>query len=119
LKPEFVEGIAQGRVWSGTEAKKLGLVDDMGGLTAAISYAAKQVNLGTDFRLIEYPKKKNLAEAIQELIGKGVPEATAAVTHAGLIGQIERRIETELKQLDVLNDPQGVYALLPLHLSVN
>jgi len=119
LKPDFVEGIAQGRVWSGTEAKRLGLVDEMGGLTAAIGYAAKQVNLGADFRLIEYPKKKNLSEAIQELIGKGVPEAAVAATHTGLIGQIERRIETELKQIEVLNDPQGVYALLPLHLSIN
>jgi protease-4 len=119
LKPDFVEGIAQGRVWSGTEAKKLGLVDDIGGLAAAISYAAKQADLAPGFRIVEFPKKKDLAEAITELIGKGVPEATAAISHPGVVGQIERRIEAELHQLDIFNDPQGVYALLPMHLAVD
>ena len=48
LKPSFVEEIAQGRVWSGTEAKKLGLVDEMGGLNDAIRYAGTQAHLRPD-----------------------------------------------------------------------
>ena len=43
LKPSFVEEIAQGRVWSGTEAKKLGLVDEIGGLSEAIKYAGTKI----------------------------------------------------------------------------
>ena len=40
LKREFVEEIAQGRVWSGAEAMQLGLVDELGGLDDAIAFAA-------------------------------------------------------------------------------
>jgi len=41
-----VAQIAQGRVWSGLAAKEIGLVDEIGGLDAAIQYAAKQAKLG-------------------------------------------------------------------------
>ena len=58
--------IAQGRVWSGIEAKKLGLVDEIGGLDRAISYAAQKASLGTNYRLTEYPRQAQLAEIIKE-----------------------------------------------------
>jgi len=44
-----VAQIAQGRVWSGLAAKEIGLVDEIGGLDAAIQYAAKQAKLGEDW----------------------------------------------------------------------
>ena len=37
-----VDSIGQGRVWSGTDAIEIGLVDEMGGLKAALDYAAEQ-----------------------------------------------------------------------------
>lgn len=40
LEPSYVDGIAQGRVWSGDDALRLGLVDEIGGLDDAIRYAA-------------------------------------------------------------------------------
>jgi protease-4 len=42
---DSVESIAQGRVWSGTRAKELKLVDEIGGLNEAITYAAKANSL--------------------------------------------------------------------------
>ncbi|MEO7799624.1 MAG: signal peptide peptidase SppA, partial [Opitutaceae bacterium] len=45
LKRERVEEIAQGRVWSGVAAKELGLVDEIGGLDAALAYAAQKAGL--------------------------------------------------------------------------
>jgi protease-4 len=49
-----VDSIGQGRVWSGSEAIKLGLVDEMGGLRAAIEEAAKLAGLET-YSLREFP----------------------------------------------------------------
>lgn len=54
----FVETIAQGRVWSGQDALRLGLVDGFGGLDRAISAAAKKANI-TSYRLRELPEKQN------------------------------------------------------------
>jgi protease IV len=45
-----VDEIAQGRVWSGTQAKERGLVDKLGGLDDSIKAAAAMANLGTDYR---------------------------------------------------------------------
>lgn len=115
LKREVVEEIAQGRVWSGVEAKKLGLVDELGGLDAAIAYAVKQAKLGPNHRIVEYPRPKELFEAVQELIEKIAPNNARA---PGLAMQIAQRIESEVKVLRSFNDPQGVYARLPLNLSV-
>ena len=116
LKVDFVKEIAQGRVWSGTEAKKLGLVDEIGGLDVAIKYAAEKAKLGSNYRLIEYPRKKELAEAIGELLEKVTPNTHVKST--GLVAQITERLETELKALKTFNDPQGVYARMPLELSI-
>lgn len=115
LKRETVEEIAQGRVWSGAEAKKLGLVDELGGLDAAIAFAATQAKLGSNYRIVEYPRPKELFEAVQDFIEKLTPNNAKA---PGLAVQIAQRIESEVKVLRTFNDPQGIYARLPLNLSV-
>lgn len=46
--PEQIDAIAQGRVWSGSQAKERGLVDKLGGLADAIAAAAARANLGND-----------------------------------------------------------------------
>jgi protease IV len=117
LTREKVEAIAQGRVWSGEEARKLGLVDAIGGLDAAVGYAAKKAGVADGFRIVEYPEKKNLADKLAELLRRIEPDAARAPA-AGLAAQVETRIEAELGELRAFNDPQGVYARLPLELSV-
>ena len=118
LKLDFVKEIAQGRVWSGTQAKQLGLVDEIGGLDAAIKYAAEKANLGTNYRLVEYPRKKEFSEAITEMIERINPQNTH-VQGTGIVAEITRRIETELGTLKTFNDPQNVYARLPLELALH
>ncbi|NCT66972.1 MAG: signal peptide peptidase SppA [Rhodanobacteraceae bacterium] len=49
--PEQVDAIAQGRVWSGAQAKERGLVDKLGGLDDAIAAAAARAKLGTDYQV--------------------------------------------------------------------
>lgn len=53
-----VDSIGQGRVWSGVEAKNIGLIDEFGGLNDALAAAAKMANL-TKYRTVELPKQKD------------------------------------------------------------
>jgi protease-4 len=115
LKREDVEEIAQGRVWSGAEALKLKLVDEIGGLDAAIAYAANAAKLGSNYRLVEYPRKKELIEAIQELIEKATPSRASGSSFAA---QITKRIEAEVRTLRSFNDPKGIYARMPMEVTV-
>jgi protease-4 len=115
LERAFVEEIAQGRVWSGAEALKLGLVDELGGLDEAIEFAATKADLGANYRLVEFPRRKEFAEALQEFFEKITPNSARAT---GLTGQIVTRLEDELKTLRTFNDPHGLYARLPVNLMI-
>ncbi|MCF8334235.1 MAG: signal peptide peptidase SppA, partial [Bacteroidales bacterium] len=71
MSVENVDDVGQGRVWSGVDAKKNGLVDQYGGLMAAIKAAAEKAGVEDDYRLIKYPEKKQPLEAfIDELTGR-------------------------------------------------
>ncbi|HNR54290.1 MAG TPA: signal peptide peptidase SppA [Flavobacteriales bacterium] len=60
-----VDSIGQGRVWTGTDALRLGLVDGIGGLEAAILKAAELANI-SDYKRVELPKQKDLFQQIME-----------------------------------------------------
>lgn len=116
LDPAKVEEIAQGRVWSGREAKALGLVDEIGGLDAALRYAAKQAGLGAEFRVTEFPRKKELGEAIADWLGRSRPEIGG---DQSFLGQLTARVQRELRALHTFNDPAGLYLRLPFELGLN
>ena len=64
-----VDDIAQGRVWTGYDAKRLGLVDVLGGLETAIDIAAHLAKLD-DYRIVSLPKKEAPLEIfIKEITG--------------------------------------------------
>ncbi len=65
LPTEYVDSIAQGRVWTGEQAYQLKLVDEIGGLSQALEYAANLVGL-EDYRLTELPVVKSSLEIITE-----------------------------------------------------
>jgi len=117
LERDRVEEIAQGRVWSGAEALNLGLVDELGGLDAAIAHAAEQAGLESNYRLVEFPRQKDLLEAIQEFIDKTIPRSARSQT-GGVAARMAERLEGELRMLRSFRDPQGIYARLPLNLSI-
>ena len=67
MKPEKVKEIAQGRVWTGTQALENGLIDELGNLNDAVSYAAELANIDT-FKTINYPKyEKDLRSAFEKM----------------------------------------------------
>jgi protease-4 len=63
-KPEDVQPIAQGRVWTGARAKELGLVDEIGGLDAALAEARKLAQVGPDVDLEIYPPTPTLRDVL-------------------------------------------------------
>ncbi|MBC6455173.1 MAG: signal peptide peptidase SppA [Hormoscilla sp. SP5CHS1] len=115
LPQQKVAEIAQGRVWSGLAAKNIGLVDEIGGLEAAIAFAAEKAELGENWRLQEYPKTRTLEQRIiRKLVGANVDAAPPDL----LIREFQK-LQAELAILTTLNDPLGVYARLPFHLLID
>ena len=105
LGAEYVDGIARGRVWSGTDARKLGLVDQMGGLEDAIAYAAEKAELGENYRIREYPVRKPF---YQQLIEELKSDAKTRI--------IENELgdyKTYYDQIQALKRMEGIQARLP------
>jgi len=66
---EHVDSIGGGRVWSGVNAKTIGLIDEFGGLNKAIEIAAQKAGL-KKYRVVDYPKfEDSLEKFINEIIG--------------------------------------------------
>jgi protease-4 len=125
LSPDSVRAIAEGRVWSGTQAVRLGLVDSLGGLDAAITSAAKFAKITGSYDVREYPRSKSAREKLTDILAdKPTPvaaKATSAVNALGLSGaaaSLARDVTHELAVLMTYNDPRGVYARLPYILRV-
>jgi protease-4 len=85
LSQDKVDSIAQGRVWSGKDALKIGLVDELGGLDRAIEVAAQKANL-SEYRTIQLP---GLKEPIEQLFESFSSEAEAYFLKQQLGAQYE------------------------------
>lgn len=69
LSKERVDSIAQGRVWGGTDAIKIGLIDEFGGLEKAIVRAAELAKI-KNYRIVELPEQKDpFQQLYEELLG--------------------------------------------------
>ena len=116
LKRESVHEIAQGRVWSGEQAVKLGLADEIGGLGSAIACAAKLAEIKGEPALYEYPATQPLGVAIKDLLnGHSHPETKMR----GPLGGLARQVEAQIRTLGRFNDPRGIYVRMPLELSAH
>jgi len=117
LPKNKVQEIAQGRVWSGTAAKQLGLVDEIGGFEDAVAEAAKQAKLGDNWQLEEYPKRRSFEEQILARLS-GVRVLTPATKLDPLTAEV-KKMQEELAAIKSMNDPQGVYVRLPFNLRID
>jgi len=110
LSVEQVDQVAQGRVWSGLDARKVKLVDELGGLVETVQYASKVTNLGDNPRIVEYPARKTLEEKLQEILETTPrpPVSRLDPINAGL-----KELEHQLQNFRSLNDPHNIYALFP------
>ena len=69
--PEKIDAVAQGRVWTGRQAKELGLVDELGGLERAVALAKVEAKIPRDaeVELVVYPPKRSLYESLADPFG--------------------------------------------------
>ncbi len=111
IPAEQVNEIAQGRVWAGSEALKLKLVDKAGGLREALAYIGAKVGLGEHPAFVEYPARKELEQRIAELLRS---RQRPPVTKLGILSRALEEFKQDLNSLNSLNDPQHAYARLPI-----
>ncbi|HEX4566369.1 MAG TPA: signal peptide peptidase SppA, partial [Vicinamibacterales bacterium] len=69
--PEKIDAVGQGRVWTGRQAKQIGLVDELGGLDRAVSLAKLRAKIpqDADVELVIYPPKKSFFDVVTNPLG--------------------------------------------------
>ena len=108
-----IDKIAQGRVWAGIDAERIGLVDHLGGLKDATDTAAKLAELGSDYAVDYIEPELSLRE---QLLLQLRSQAVHLGQIAGLIpppSPLESALDPILAQarsIAELNDPRGLYA---------
>jgi len=113
MSVEQVDAVAQGRVWSGTDALKAGLVDQLGGYEDAIELAADIAKLGDDYDVEYFDENVSIGDAIglrirvalAGIIAPLLPEATMPVVPRALAPLL-----AEAQRLARLSDPSSVFA---------
>jgi protease IV len=93
--PEKIDAIAQGRVWTGHQAKQLGLVDELGGLDRALALAKQRAKIAQDaeVELVIYPPKKSFYEVLADPLGRS-SDGMGAI--GALLGLGDRRVLSTL-----------------------
>jgi protease-4 len=110
---EDIDKIAQGRVWAGVDAERIGLVDHLGGLKEATDSAAKLAEMGADYDVEYIEPELSLKE---QLLMQIRSQAVRVGQLAGLMperNEIERMLDPLLEQARViarLKDPRGLYS---------
>lgn len=111
MTTEQVDDIAQGRVWSGTKAKEIGLVDELGGLEDAISEAAILANLG-EYETLLIEKELSPADLfLKSMFGEVSAFLPDSVITLSPVEQAMAKLQSQLESLTYLNDPKNIYTL--------
>jgi protease-4 len=99
LPKQKVLEIAKGRIWSGQDAKNLGLVDELGGYDTALNLARKAANIadGEDVRIVVYPRPKTL---FQSLLQRQGPDNSDKEAVGQTLARILEIVQPMARQLD-------------------
>ncbi|HEY5715943.1 MAG TPA: signal peptide peptidase SppA [Psychromonas sp.] len=109
-----VDKIAQGRVWTGVDAKSLGLVDELGNLQDAINKAGSLAKLKKyDVKVIS-PTLSTKEQLLNELFSEGVKILPQGLQINSALYNTLKTIESQTAILTRFNDPQGRYAYCPM-----
>jgi protease-4 len=114
--PEKIDQVAQGRVWTGRQAKQNGLVDVLGGLDAAVAIAKQRAKLAADseVELVIYPPRKSFYEIVSDQLNGSGDQAAVSTWLAANLSKGER------ETLRVMRGPLAMFrrgeplALMPM-----
>ena len=107
------DSLAQGRVWSGTDAKRLGLVDELGNLDDAIAAAAELAEVKT-YGIKKFPKYKSGFERFMEDMGS----AKSKIGESIIKEEIGEETYGILKQMKSAMEQKGIQTRMPFVLDI-
>ncbi|MEO0573317.1 MAG: signal peptide peptidase SppA [Bacteroidota bacterium] len=113
MTKEAVNEVAQGRVWSGVDALKLGLVDELGNLDDAISAAAQMAGLDSH-GIRKYPKYKSDFERLME----DFSSAKLKIGESIIQDQLGTQTFQNLKELKRMIEQKGIQTRMPYNLNI-
>lgn len=111
---EQVDNIAQGRVWTGTDAVKVGLVDELGGLDKAIAYAAK-LGKTKSYRTENYPEYEKSFDDVLANFGLSAFYKSKEAVLKEELGEENYKVFEQIKKANQL---KGIQALMPYELNI-
>ena len=112
LTQSYVDSIGQGRVWAGIDAIEIGLVDELGDMEDAIAYAAQKAELGSDYKVTEWPKQKDFFTRMMESMNNSDDKIDAAM-RSKLGGYYDY-----VKGLENLQKNTGIQARMPFDIVI-
>jgi protease-4 len=112
MTTEEVDKIAQGRVWSGTDAYELGLVDHLGDLDDAVAAAAELAELGDDYAVTFIEKEESFKDKmLRQMLARALDATGQDAPPVSPLDEMFRQIEKAAADFAALNDPNHAYAL--------
>ena len=113
---ERVDTLAQGRVWTGSQARENGLVDALGGLDRAIALAKEKAGIAADTEvdIVTYPARRSLAEMLIEELSGNERQLDAVISVVAGLRTAERRAIGLLTAPARLFNPGEPLALMPI-----
>ena len=115
MTTEQVDAIAQGRVWTGVDAQKLGLVDEIGGLDTAIKYAAK-LGKTNSYRTENFPEYE---KSFEDLLANFTGMAMFKTKEQLLKEQLGVEGFQMLEQIKRVKSRKGIQAMMPYEIEIH
>ncbi|AUC61411.1 signal peptide peptidase SppA, 67K type [Cyanobacterium sp. HL-69] len=116
LSTSEVDEIAQGRVWLGSIAQEIGLVDEIGGLDSAIEYLNTVLELNEQYKIQEFPQRRNWESELLTALG-GANFKASNLDKVALTNTIWN-LNSELELVDIINKPNRIYTILPFKMNI-
>lgn len=110
MKKEEMEKIAQGHVWTGAKAKKIGLVDELGGIDKAIAIAVKEAKVD-GYSLVNYPDKKDFLSELLNIKPKNYIESKLMKSKLGAYYE-------QFNLINNLQESEFLQARIPFELNI-
>jgi protease-4 len=114
MTADAVEAAAKGRVWTGEDAKRLGLVDALGGYDTALALARQAANLAADapIDVVVYPRERGLAALLFGRLAERDDDDTSAP--AATLQKSLAALRAVAAAIDTVSGDPGILRMMPL-----